>query len=349
MGLNRANISWSCKQITKMAANGSFRFDNIIQRSYVWEQSRKSNLIHSIIEGYPIPPFYAKRIDGKVYDFLDGKQRIDAIRGYLNDEYYLMDVPQITYTNDAGEDITMWVDGKRFSELPEEVQDTIKDYHLVIYYYEDITDEQVRLLFAKLNNGKPLSSKERNIANCSDIANVTDIGSHVLFRTTLTEKGLAGRKQLPIVMKMWMMLNTGDDVSFASRDFNEVVQELKMTDSQKSEIVTILDKFYELYNLIGEMDGKTAKIARKRMVTELHMVSLTPIINMAIYTGVATSLIADFIVDAFGKEIAVSNEYAEACKSGSAKSANISKRHDELVSAWNAFFLEDNSGVGEVA
>ena len=49
MALNKANITWSCKQIAKMAGNGTFSFDNIIQRSYVWEQTRKSNLIHSLM------------------------------------------------------------------------------------------------------------------------------------------------------------------------------------------------------------------------------------------------------------------------------------------------------------
>lgn len=348
MALTKANITWSCKQIAKMAENGNFRFDNIIQRSYVWEQARKSNLIHSLIEGYPVPPFYAKRIDGKVYDFLDGKQRIDAIRGYLAGEYSLTDVPQITYTNTDGEDITMWVEGKYFSELPEEVQDEIKDYHLTIYYYENISNEQVRMLFAKLNNGKPLSAKERNIANCTDIESVTDIGNHVLFQTVISDKGLAARKQLPIVMKMWMMLNSdGYDVSFASKDFNEVVQELKMDDAQKNEIVSILNKFYDVYEMLDEMDTKVAKTVRKKMVTELHLVSLTPIIKMAIDRGITTNLIADFIVDAFGGEVMVSDAYTEACKSGSAKSINISKRHEELLKAWDAFFAEDE--VKEVA
>lgn len=343
MALNKANITWSCKQIAKMAANGSFTFDNIIQRSYVWEQSRKSNLIHSLIEGYPVPPFYAKRVDGKVYDFLDGKQRIDAIRGYINGEYYLMDVPQITYTNEDGEDVTMWVDGKYFNELPEEVQDTIKDYHLTIFYYENITNEQVRMLFAKLNNGKPLSAKERNIANCVDIESVTNIGTHALFNNVLTEKGLAARKQLPIIMKMWMMLNMDiEDVSFASKDFNEIMQETVMTEAQKSELVAVLDKMLEVYDAVADMDTKAAKVARKKIGTEIHLVSLTPVIKMAMDMDMPTNLIADFLVNAFGNGVVVSDEYNESCKGGSAKSINIRKRNSELFRVWDEFFAVDD-------
>ena len=75
MALNKANITWTIKQIARMNELGKFRFDNVYQRSLVWEKMRKSGLIHSLIEGYPVPPLYARRVDGKTYDFLDGKQR----------------------------------------------------------------------------------------------------------------------------------------------------------------------------------------------------------------------------------------------------------------------------------
>lgn len=343
MALNKANITWSCKQIAKMAGNGTFNFDNIIQRSYVWEQARKSNLIHSLIEGYPVPPFYAKKVDGRTYDFLDGKQRINAIRGFIENEYYLTGVPEeITYTDSEGNERNLWIDGKFFKDLPEEIQDAIKDYHLTIYYYEDITPEQVRMLFAKLNNGKPLSTKERNIANCVDIITVSDIGKHELFQNTMTEKALATRKQLPIIMKVWMMLNEDiDDVSFESKTFNEVMQETKMSDAERDEVVSVLDKIYAIYNALEEYDNaKVAKAVRKKMVSETHMISLVPWIKQAIDEEISDKLMGDFMVELFGNGVIVSDAYSDACKGGSAKNANIKRRHDEIEKVWNKFFSE---------
>ena len=130
--LNRANITWNAKQIAKMANNGTLRFDNIIQRSYVWEQTRKSELIHSMIEGYPVPAFYARRVDGKVYDFLDGKQRINAIKGFINGEYALMGIANVEVVNDDGTTEEMDLNGMKFDDLPEQVQDAIKDYYFTI-------------------------------------------------------------------------------------------------------------------------------------------------------------------------------------------------------------------------
>lgn len=343
MALNKANITWSAKQIAKMAGNGTFKFDNIIQRSYVWEQSRKSNLIHSMIEGYPIPAFYAKKVDGRVYDFLDGKQRINAIKGFINDEYYLVGVPEITYTDAEGNEQTVFVDGMYFKNLPEELQDAIKDYHLTIYYYEDITPEQVRMLFAKLNNGKPLSTKERNIANCVDIITVSDIGKHELFQNTMTEKALATRKQLPIIMKVWMMLNEDiEDVSFESKVFNEVMQDTKMTDEERADLVSVLDKIFAIYNELENYENaKVAKAVRKKMTSETHMISLVPFVKMAIDQNISDKLMGDFMVELFGNGVLVSDEYADACKGGSAKSVNIKRRNDEIEKVWERFFTED--------
>ncbi len=343
--LNKANITWSCKQIAKMAGNATFRFDNVIQRSYVWERSRKSELIHSIIEGYPIPPFYAKRVDGKTYDFLDGKQRINALTGYINGEYALTGIADVT--TDSGE--TIDINGKYFNDLPEDIQDRIKDYHLVVYYYEDITPDEIRILFRKLNNGKPLSTKERNIANCIDIATVSSIGEHELFAKILTEKALEKRTQLPIIMKVYMMLNNEiKDISFESKTFNQAMQTTKMTDEEIKEVNEVLDRYLEIYNYVSEnLEVKVAKIVRKKMASETHMVSLIPFIKRSIDENISVNLMADFMAEIFGNDVVVSSDYEEAARGGAAKSMNIGIRNDEIDNAWEEFFASDEEDEQE--
>lgn len=355
--LNRANITWNAKQIAKMANNGTLRFDNIIQRSYVWEQTRKSELIHSMIEGYPVPAFYARRVDGKVYDFLDGKQRINAIRGFINGEYALMGIANVEVVNDDGTTEEMDLNGMKFDDLPEQVQDSIKDYYFTIYYYENISPDQIRTMFKKLNNGKPLSTKERNIANCTDIVTVTDIGNHPLFSDILTQKGIDGRKQLPMVMKVYMMLNDFiENVSFESKPFNEVMQDTKMTEAQKEEVIAVLNRYHMIYNHVAEVeDKKMAKFIQKKMATEVHMISLMPFIKKSIEENISHNLLIGFMKEIFCQHIGsdgkiegvyyvVSPEYDAACKSGSAKNANIIRRNEELQKAWDRYFAEDNQG-----
>ena len=89
MSLEKASIVWSAKQLKGMVVNGKIDFNHIVQRSYVWERSRKSGLIESMIIGYPIPPVFAKRVDdgtgkrgGNIYYIMDGKQRLSTIQEY---------------------------------------------------------------------------------------------------------------------------------------------------------------------------------------------------------------------------------------------------------------------------
>lgn len=72
--LKKANISWNARQLSKMIEKGSITFDSAVQRGFVWDDERKSLLIHSMLEGYPIPPMYAaKDTETKILSMLDGK------------------------------------------------------------------------------------------------------------------------------------------------------------------------------------------------------------------------------------------------------------------------------------
>ena len=336
--LNKANITWSAKQVAKMVESGKAVFNNIIQRSYVWEVTRKSELIHSMIEGYPIPPFYAKKVDGKVYDFLDGKQRMSAIVGFLKDGYSLTGIAPIEFENDEGEVEYIDINGKLFSELPDEFQDIIKDYSLTIYYYENITPEQTRILFKKLNNGKPLSTKERNIANCVDIENIIDIGKHPLFTKIMTEKSLEARKHLPIIMKIYMMITQGfETISFESKDFNEVISNAYISNEDREKIINVLDKAEGVYDILEANKDK----AKRKFATETNLVSMTPFLLRGYEEDISDNLIADFVSNTFGGDVVVSEAYAEAASKGSAKGSSIATRNDELEEAWESFFEED--------
>jgi uncharacterized protein with ParB-like and HNH nuclease domain len=75
--LEGSSITWPCRQIIKMIAKETINFKNVVQRSFVWDKPRMSELIWSIIMGYPIPPIYAERGGRendkvKIYDVHDG-------------------------------------------------------------------------------------------------------------------------------------------------------------------------------------------------------------------------------------------------------------------------------------
>lgn len=145
----KKNFPRNSHDFVKMHKDGKLSFDNAAQRGLTWDNDRKSLLMHSMIIDFPIPPLYCNCLfedpKQKVYDFIDGKQRVlGATIPFLNDEYVLTNVPIINideesdYDEEADPDKLIDINGLKYSELPDEFRDKIKNYNYVVYYYENM-------------------------------------------------------------------------------------------------------------------------------------------------------------------------------------------------------------------
>lgn len=352
MSLEKSNITWSARQLKGMVMNGKINFNHIVQRSFVWEKSRKSGLIESMIIGYPIPPVFAKRLDdgsGKrgsnIYYIMDGKQRLSTIKEYLNNEFELTTLPEITYMDDEiGEEVTIDISGLRFSELPEALQNYLATVNVSVTYFDNLTKEEERELFKRLNAGKPLSAKSKLLASCRDIEGLLDIGSHRLFMPTdgmLTEKARENKNQVTLVMKCWCMMNQDiQDVSFESKYFNPLVEETEISEADKIALIKVFDFIYNVHNHLVE--HKEKKVAKK-LYTETHMVSLVPFVKRAIQDDIDDWMFAGWLITFFisNDGASVSADYNEAAGSGSAKAFNIMARNEALAESYAEYFKAD--------
>ena len=349
MSLEKASIVWSAKQLKGMVVNGKIDFNHIVQRSYVWERSRKSALIESMIIGYPIPPVFAKRIDdgtgkrgGNIYYIMDGKQRLSTIKEYLNDEFALTTLEPVSYMNDEiGEECVADISDKKFSELPEALQNYLHTITINVTYFDNLTKEEERELFKRLNAGKPLSTKSRLLASCKDIEGLLDIGSHKLFNEMMTDKARANKNQVALVMKVWCMMNQEvNEVCFESKVFNPLLEKTEISETEKLAMIEVFDMMFDAHAALVERKEK--KVAKK-LYTETHMVSLVPYFKKAIEEDIDCDMMADWLVEFFGatEGASVSDMYNEAAGSGSAKSSNIIDRDNALSESFAEFFKTD--------
>lgn len=155
---------------------GKYFFEAPYQRDYnVWDMRQKSFLIDTIFKNFPMPPVFLEQkiINGKTtYDVIDGKQRLNTIINFINNEVPL----PLDFGND--EYGYAKLNGKKFDEIRELankdsiIQDYVDEfwsYIINIVYIERPSDKIVDNIFDRLNRGgERLNSAELRKAKYYD-------------------------------------------------------------------------------------------------------------------------------------------------------------------------------------
>ena len=331
--MRRANVSLTTKQIANMYSTNELTFDNAVQRGFVWDNKRKSLLIHSMMMGYPVPPLYGAKSETG-YDVLDGKQRCNAIYEFMNNMFALEDIPEVIIMNDENEMEEVDVNTLFFSELEEQLQDAVKDYQIQMHYFEDITPDEISEMFFRLNNGKAMSAIELTRCKAQSMNVINEIGKHNLFVNALTEKALARYTNEDIVVKSYVLLHE-EEPSLETKFIRPYMENVEFTDDDKDQLNQVFDRILNAHALITEK-----KIA-KRLLTRTHMVSVVPIAWKSIKDGVSEEVFAEWVSEFYngGKAASVDKTYNDCAGSGSAKAISVKRRLDAIKEHWEAFML----------
>jgi len=326
--MKRYNMNWTAKALFNQMEKNNVNFDCAVQRGLAWDNERKSLLIHSMVYGYAIPALYFVKNESGSYDALDGKQRSNAIHGFLNGEYALNeDTP--TVINDKGEEED--ISGCTFEALPEWAKDAIKDYSLTIYYYEDMNEEDVREFFRRLNNGKPLTAIELTRVKAKSIDAFQRLASHDVVMEAVSSKGKERYTDELISMQIYAMDNM-ETLDFGNKAFRPWIQEEVVTNEAEAEILNGLDYAKALFDHMAQAieanpDSKEDKRVNKKIRTRTNFVSIA-------YAGLLATRKemdkADFVTAIYKffdcSTTSTDSEYNSSVGAGSARGDNVQKR-----------------------
>lgn len=132
---------------------GDLVLDPPYQRLFRWDDISQSQLIESILIGIPLPPIFVFQNEDFRWEIIDGLQRTNTLIKMLgsNSEKIFQ-----------GCDIITELNGKKFVDLPENMQRVIRNTRIRIEVVEETDDIFSQyLLFNRLNsNGEKLSGQE---------------------------------------------------------------------------------------------------------------------------------------------------------------------------------------------
>lgn len=325
--MTRAAISWNINQVVKGIGNGTITSDNAIQRGFVWDKKRMSLLIDTVLRDYTIPPIYTIRtpetikVKGKevsVYDLIDGKQRTTTFAKFMNNEFALEGLEPFTVGDEEVD-----LNGKTFEELDEDMQDAFKSYGLTVYYFSDITDEEIADMMSRLNNGKPLTGTENARIKAKNLPAIQELASHNLLTNYLSDAAIKGYMNEDIVMKLALLM--GDVTELSAKNVRMAYETYAFNADDVERITEVMD--YVLECVENCTDSK--KII-KRTTSKTNLVTI-------LFTAFE---LGDFDKEIFAKRLAeffdgedgatISADYNEACTNGTMRATNVITRNDEL-------------------
>lgn len=117
------------------------------QRQFVWDKVKSSRLIESALLDIPIPIIYlSEEKDGKD-NVIDGQQRLTAFFSFIDGKF-----PDNSDFKLSGLNVFTELNGKKFNELSEDIQDKIMTYKIRVIKFKKESDNDLQFeIFARLN------------------------------------------------------------------------------------------------------------------------------------------------------------------------------------------------------
>lgn len=308
--LEKHTVSW----LKREDDQGRLNKEISIQRKEVWDGEKKSNLIVSLLMDIPLESLLFEE-NGRGLNVLDGKQRTLTLCGYLDDGFALSErirVKQIDGTR---------LPGLTFSQLPEALRQRLTEYELSISILRPLSQEERAVVFFMRNQAVALSKMDlsRVLLGQESMDKVDALCAHPFMRKKikLTEPARRKREDVQALLQ-YLLLEYKGQTGLSGREIMAFCDEVNggqaaVDWTRAQRVLDYLDQ---------------AVPAKRQYLKKVHL----PVVLYVAARAMDQSLMPQQLgerLDAFME--ALPPQYQEACKSGSAKRANVCLRVQQMM------------------
>lgn len=219
------------------------------RRSDLWSRAKSSRLIESLIMGIPLPAWYVFEAENGVWSVIDGAQRTTALVRHVANNVRLIGLEFLSDLN-----------GKRFSDLPSDLQTKIRETALTFHVIESGSPAPVQYhVFRRLNTGGlKLSAQEIRSALCvgpalDTLHEMADLESFQLA----TDGGVNPRRQadIEVCLRFAAFARQGGSDGYTVADMDGfLTSEMRVLNGEDSQIrgslVDAFDRTMRLANVV---------------------------------------------------------------------------------------------------
>lgn len=145
----------SISDLVRRIKKGRIDLHPDFQREYVWDRGKASRLIESILMNIPLPIIYLAEEPNGMVSVIDGQQRLRSLYSFVQGEFPLTGLKCYKELN-----------GCKYDQLDEEIQDAIEEYGISIITFSKDGDQDLKFnVFERLNTGA-VALNDQELRNC---------------------------------------------------------------------------------------------------------------------------------------------------------------------------------------
>ena len=310
--------------------NDKFIINREYQRSEAWDKQKRQRLIESIFKNWSIGILFIKEHTDGSYEILDGQQRIETIRKFLNNEL------STSLNTDGFKD-------KKFEELEKYPDESSKFLGFKIWFIpvQSDLDEELADLFLRLQEGQPLNTPEKLNAIQTLIKKfVIEVSCHNTFKKCKIDKYRFSHRHLAAQCVYFYKNSNLGKKEFPNppryEDLVYMYRNVNVSKTLHKDIFGVLDYIYQA------LDEDIKVINKKSDITVLFVFAYYVKNNYVIHYEIFRNFITDFFTKVENsklKEGKPKNDYEEykfLRKAGATKE-NFKRKFEILLKNFEAF------------